>query len=239
MNAELAQAIRAMAQSRGISPRDVATVMSYETAGTFDPWKAGPTTQWGQHRGLIQWGGPQREQYGIYQGMPITDQVNAIGRYFDNTGVKPGMGLMDLYSAVNAGRVGRYNASDANNGGAPGTVADKVNYQMAGHAANADRLLGTTPDASPPTTVAIGQPAQPQQPAETQIPLGLAGAVTTDSSGQTDQTGQGSDLLGLLSKLGAGQQQQQPTTAQDSGSQPMSLARRAFPRISFANIRMS
>ena len=53
-----------------------------------------------------------------------------------------GWGLLDLYSAVNAGKVGRYNASDANNGGAPGTVADKVNSQMGAHRAKATAFLG-------------------------------------------------------------------------------------------------
>ena len=51
------------------------------------------------------------------------------------------MGLLDIYSAINAGGVGRYNRSDANNGGAPGTVRDKVEQQMAGHRARAMALL--------------------------------------------------------------------------------------------------
>lgn len=142
MSDDLAAAIQASASRLGISPRDLATTISYETGGTFDPWQAGPTTQWGQHRGLIQWGEPQRQKYGVYQGMPNADQMRAVERYLVDAGVKPGMGLMDVYSAVNAGRVGRPNASDANNGGAPGTVADKVNYQMGPHMQKADALLG-------------------------------------------------------------------------------------------------
>ena len=50
--AEMSAAIQATAQKLGIDPVDLGTAISYETAGTFDPWKAGPTTQWGQHRGL-------------------------------------------------------------------------------------------------------------------------------------------------------------------------------------------
>lgn len=158
---ELADAIIAMARQRGLDPRDVATAMSYETGGTFDPWKAGPTTQWGQHRGLIQWGEPQRRQYGVSQNTPIAAQVDAAGRYLVDAGVKPGMGLMDIYSAINAGHVGRYNASDANNGGAPGTVADKVNTQMAGHRANAEKLLGGQLGDVVASPAAAPQPAQP------------------------------------------------------------------------------
>ncbi len=50
--------------------------------------------------------------------------------------------MLDIYSAINAGGVGRYGASDAHNGGAPGTVADKVNNQMAGHRQKALALIG-------------------------------------------------------------------------------------------------
>lgn len=142
MTPDLAQAIIASANRIGADPVDLATVISYETAGTFDPWKAGPTTQWGQHRGLIQWGEPQRQQYGVSQGMPVAAQMQAVEKYLTNAGYRPGMGIMDMYSAVNAGRVGRYGASDANNGGAPGTVADKVINQMGAHRAKAAQLLG-------------------------------------------------------------------------------------------------
>lgn len=133
------------ASALGISPIDLATAISYETAGTFDPSKKGPRTQWGQHQGLIQFGEPQAQKYGVNWDDPIGSQLGANGavaNYLRDTGVKPGAGLMDIYSAINAGAVGRNNASDANNGGAPGTVADKVNNQMAGHRAKALALFG-------------------------------------------------------------------------------------------------
>ena len=60
--------------------------------------------------------------------------------YLRNAGVVPGMGLGDIYSAINAGHVGRGGASDANTGGAPGTVDDKV-AGMGEHRAQATRLL--------------------------------------------------------------------------------------------------
>jgi hypothetical protein len=154
MSAELAQAIAATAGKLGIDPIDLATAISYETAGTFDPWKAGPTTKWGQHRGLIQWGEPQRQKYGVTEDMPVPAQVEAAGRYLTDAGVQPGMGLMDIYSAINAGRVGLYNRSDAHAGGAPGTVADKVNNQMAGHRKKAEALFGgiAGPQSAPPAS---------------------------------------------------------------------------------------
>lgn len=149
------------ANSLGISPVDLATAISYETGGTFDPTKSGPTTQWGQHRGLIQFGEPQAQKYGVNWDDPIGSQLGengAVANYLRDTGVKPGMGLMDIYSAINAGGVGRYDRSDANNGGAPGTVADKVNNQMKGHRARAEALFGGD---SAALEANLGTPYQP------------------------------------------------------------------------------
>ncbi|WP_322885223.1 hypothetical protein U8C32_02550 [Sinorhizobium medicae] len=140
----LSGAIQQTAQQLGVDPVDLATVMSYETGGTFDPWKKGPTTKWGTHRGLIQWGEPQRQKYGVTADMPVEQQVAAAGRYLKDAGVKPGMGLLDIYSAINAGAPGLYDRSDYKAGGAPGTVADKVKYQMEGHKQKAAALLGGT-----------------------------------------------------------------------------------------------
>ena len=136
--------IQQTALALGIDPLDLATAISYETGGTFDPTKGGPTTQYGRHRGLIQFGEPQAKKYGVDWNNPVGSQLGpdgAIAKYLRDAGVKPGMGLMDIYSAINAGSVGRYGASDANNGGAPGTVADKVN-SMTEHKAKAAAFLG-------------------------------------------------------------------------------------------------
>ncbi|TWI32742.1 hypothetical protein [Paracoccus sulfuroxidans] len=154
--------IKQSAAALGISPLDLATAISYETGGTFDPTKRGPTTQWGQHRGLIQFGEPQARQYGVDWSDPVGSQLGAQGavvKYLQGAGVKPGMGLLDVYSAINAGSVGRYNASDANNGGAPGTVRDKVEQQMGGHRQKAMALLGGDyqPDMSQTTPVGGNQ----------------------------------------------------------------------------------
>lgn len=144
----LGELIIETAQAIGADPLDLATAISYETAGTFNPRKKGPTTQWGQHEGLIQFGQPQQRQYGVdlsSDEAAIRSQLGAdgaIARYFKASGFKPGMSGLDLYSTINAGSPGRYNASDANNGGAPGSVADKWNNQMSEHRAKAARLLG-------------------------------------------------------------------------------------------------
>lgn len=163
------------ANALGMDPVDLATIISYETAGTFDPAKAGPTTQWGQHRGLIQFGEPQARQYGVNWDDPLGSQLGAngaIARYYMDNGWRPGMGMMDAYSIVNAGGPGRYSASDANNGGAPGTVADKVTGQMGGHRENALRLLGGD-FAGNALAAPQGQPQQNQLRAPTPEDFGV------------------------------------------------------------------
>jgi hypothetical protein len=157
----LAAAIQQTAGGIGANPEDLATAMTYETANTLDPWKTGPTTQWGTHHGLIQWGEPQAKQYGITMNTPVEDQVSAVGKYLQDRGFKPGMGMPDLYSAINAGHVGMYNASDASNGGAPGTVMDKVNSQMGPSRRIAQGLLGSVPAPAPPSAPMMGANGQP------------------------------------------------------------------------------
>lgn len=147
MQDRLRAGILSTAAVLGINPLDLATAISYETAGTFDPSKSGPTTKWGQHRGLIQFGEPQAQKYGVDWSNPIDSQLGpqgAVANYLRDTGVKPGMGLLDIYSAINAGGVGPeyYGRSDAAAGGAPGTVRDKVEQQMADHRQKAAALLG-------------------------------------------------------------------------------------------------
>lgn len=197
---EIASGIVETANALGIDPVDLGTAISYETAGTFDPTKAGPTTQWGQHKGLIQFGEPQAKQYGVDWNDPVGSQLGANGavaNYLRSTGVKPGMGMMDVYSAINAGRVGRYGASDANNGGAPGTVADKVNRQMAGHRAKAMALLGDngnpgsmSPERATSYSSRLGTPYQPAQAAIEQVsPSGYVDPVVSAQPQAAPQSG--------------------------------------------------
>jgi hypothetical protein len=145
MDTRLRGGIVETARSLGMDPIVLATIMSYETGGTFNPTQRGPTTQWGQHRGLIQFGEPQARQYGVDWNDPIGSQLGpngAVAKYYRANGWKPGMSELDAYSIVNAGGPGRYNASDANNGGAPGTVADKVSGQFGPHRSKAAAFLG-------------------------------------------------------------------------------------------------
>lgn len=172
---DIREGIRQSAEALGIDPVVLATAISYETAGTFDPTKRGPTTQWGQHRGLIQFGEPQAKQHGVDWNNPVASQLGpdgAVVSYLRSTGVKPGMGLLDVYSAINAGGVGLYDRTDENNGGAPGTVREKVENQMSGHIANAERLFN-------------GEFTFPEQPASLDAPSVLPRGLTVPHANPT------------------------------------------------------
>lgn len=204
----LAEGVQKTAKDLGVAARDVAAAISYETGGTFDKWQKGPTTQWGEHRGLIQWGEPQRQQYGVTSAMSAAEQMGKVTLYLRNAGVKAGMGLKDIYSAINAGHVGLYNRSDANNGGAPGTVADKVNNQMAGHYVNADKLLGGSPNLA--TAVAKGTASGTFAANTATIQTmggggasGGAGAVAAPGSGVMGALGAGLGGFGLGAQSGS------------------------------------
>jgi hypothetical protein len=129
----------------------------------------------GKYLGLIQFSPENQKKYGVNPTQTAAEQMPAVEAYLRDRGVKPGMGLLDTYSAINAGRPGLYNRSDAANGGTPGTVADKV-ASMAGHRMRANALLDRyqapprpPTDIPPPTQVADAAPiatpaAQPIAP---------------------------------------------------------------------------
>lgn len=158
---ELQAGIVRTANNLGVNPTDLATLMSYETAGSMDPTKKGPITQWGQHRGLIQWGEPQAAKYGLNLDpskgpvSSISDQLNAVEQYFkdnkfakwmkDHPDATQQQIRLAMYATVNAGGPYKVNATDQYNGGAPGTVTDKVNEMFGmgrnSHYAKASSLM--------------------------------------------------------------------------------------------------
>ncbi len=167
----LIPAVRASAQRLGINPSDLLTAMSYETGGTLNP------NLWGgknnQYLGLIQFGPGEQQKYGVKPGMPVADQVTAAENFLRDRGVRPGMGMLDIYSTINAGSPGLYNRSDANNGGAPGTIYDKVTQQMAGHRARAESLLGLQPGQDQGTPLPLSPPVNVGASAQPASPLNL------------------------------------------------------------------
>lgn len=202
----LAPGVRRIAGNLGINPSDLLTAMSYESGGTLDP------NQWGgaggKMLGLIQFNPENQKKYGVVPGMPLDKHLDAVENYLRDRGVQPGMGLLDTYSAINAGRPGLYNASDANNGGAPGTVADKVATQMVGHRARANSMLG---EDSAPISVAPGVQQQQVSQAEALAPApGAEGPVAPAPGAQTPSGSFDVDkLLAAAANYKSPQQQQQ------------------------------
>lgn len=119
----------------GLDPADVAAVMSYETGGTFSPTIMGGKNS--QYMGLIQFGPEERRKYGITATSTPENWTKAIGDFLQDRGFKRGMGMLDLYSTINAGTPGRYNASDGN-----GTVRSHVADIMGAHREKAKGWLG-------------------------------------------------------------------------------------------------
>lgn len=158
-NDEQASEIAKAAQELGVDPVDLATVISYETGGTMSPGQKGPVTHRGQHIGLIQFGDAEQQAYGAHAGQTFAEQMPAVVRYLKARGVKPGMGLLDLYSTVNAGSPGRYGAKDGNT--ADATVADKVSGRaMAEHRKKAEAMFtrGGAAMSSPESAAAATAP---------------------------------------------------------------------------------
>jgi hypothetical protein len=135
------QAIEQGAKELGIDPVDYATAISYETGGTFHPWQKGPVTKWGQHRGTIQYGEPQRKKYGVYEGQSFEEQVTKSNvKYLKDAGVKPGMTFAQIYAAINGGSVNKdLSTPDA---GTDRTIADNIRNAERDHRAAVIKRFG-------------------------------------------------------------------------------------------------
>lgn len=205
----LVDAVRASAARLGVNPSDVLTAMSYETGGRLDP------NLWGgknnNYLGLIQFGPEERAKYGVKPGQNAADQVNAAENFLRDRGVKPGMGLLDIYSTINAGRPGLYNRSDAANGGAPGSVADKV-AGMAGHRMRANALLGIEPGTAGLGASSVPQVASaaPAGPAPMSLAPGAAAMAPGGASAPAPDDGSAALLQGLQGVSAAVQQPAEP-----------------------------
>lgn len=128
-------AVKQAAANLGISPKDLATIISYETGGTFDPSKRGG--KGGRHQGLIQFGPAERAKYGVTGNETFPQQMQQVERFLRDRGVKPGMGLDKLYATVNGGNP---NASQGLSDG-NGTIGSHVAKMQAEHSARAQAFL--------------------------------------------------------------------------------------------------
>lgn len=166
--------LRQKAQAAGYNADDLLKVMNYESSGRPGIWGG----KGGQYFGLIQFGPNERKQFGVDTANPSAqNQIDATMKFLAARGFKPGMGLLDLYSTVNAGSPGHYKASDGN-----GTVASHV-AAMSGQAPLAANGVSEEPMPAPLSYAAADQ-EQPysiedilkEKPkAEKTIPYGLLG----------------------------------------------------------------
>lgn len=102
-----AQALVAAARKLGVSPLDLATIIGFETAGTYSPSKRGGAG--GNYMGLIQFGPNERRAYGAHSGQTFEEQVTGpVVRYFQDRFKGVGMStqgadLLTLYRTVLGG----------------------------------------------------------------------------------------------------------------------------------------
>ena len=107
---EQTNALVEVAGELGVSPIDLATIIGFETGGTYDPGIVGG--EGGNYQGLIQFGGPERAAYGVVPGMSFEEQLRGpVKRYFQDRFASAGMStqgatLEDLYTTVIAGNPG-------------------------------------------------------------------------------------------------------------------------------------
>jgi hypothetical protein len=121
-------ALQEVAAELGVDAIDLATIIGFETGGTYEPEQVGGEGD--NYRGLIQFGGPEREAYGVTPGMSFEEQLRGpVLNYFKDRFAKAGMStqgasLEDLYTTVIAGNPGaNRNAQDSNGTSAISGVA--------------------------------------------------------------------------------------------------------------------
>lgn len=135
-----AKSIIDAANKLGVSPLDLATIISYETRGTFNPNEVGGKND--NYQGLIQFGIPERKQFGVYKGQSFEEQMNSVVKYFEfrfNQAGRTTQGatILDLYKTVNGGNP---NVSASKSDG-HGTIGQHVQRMMGGHRKKALNFL--------------------------------------------------------------------------------------------------
>ena len=90
----------------GINPLDLATIIGFETGGSYSPDQIGGDGN--NYRGLIQFGPSEQRKYGIIPGMSFRNQLTAVAQFlrdrFAGVGMDTqGASLEDLYTTVLAG----------------------------------------------------------------------------------------------------------------------------------------
>lgn len=154
MDAADRDALIASAGRLGLTPVEWGGLMSYESG--LNPGRWGGAG--GRHLGLIQFGPSEQKQFGVTGRETFQEQLPKAEAFLRARGYEPGMGLLQAYSTVNAGSPGLLNASDAKNGGMPGTVAEKVQNQFGPHFKKVSAFLGGDAAMTMPAETATAAP---------------------------------------------------------------------------------
>jgi len=106
----------------GVNALDLATIIGYETGGTYNPSQWGG--QGGNYMGLIQFGPSERQKYGVVEGMSFRNQLSSVAAFlkdrFESVGLSTqGATLEDLYTTVLAGSPKANRNSTDSNGTSP------------------------------------------------------------------------------------------------------------------------
>lgn len=199
------------AEELGISPRDLAAAISYETRGTFDPGIRGGKNN--RHIGLIQFGDDEQKQFGANQNQTFEEQMSAVVKYLRSRGLKPGSGIDEIYRTINGGNPNaNLNASDGN-----GTIAEHIAKIKRDHGANADAFLA-------------GTGTSPSERAEAQRQAGLEASRKKEQADLVDDA-----IKNLDRKLGArtstADRAAASTLAQGSRLKPDEIVDTTLPRV--------
>jgi len=130
-----AQALVDTARRLGLDPSEFAALMSWESAGSFNPNIRGGDRN--EYKGLIQFSPSNQRQYGTGGQQSIAQQMPAVERYLIDRGFQPGQhDIRNAYAAVlvgtanetynhpTRGRVNTFNERDSN-GTTVGNAAPK------------------------------------------------------------------------------------------------------------------
>lgn len=112
LTSDKAEAIRQSAERLGVNPNDLAALISFETAGTFNP--AQRNLAGGSATGLIQFMPATARELGTtteaLAKMSFAEQMSYVEKYFKSRGAKGGESLGDLYDMVTGVQTKEYRA---------------------------------------------------------------------------------------------------------------------------------
>lgn len=145
------------AKQLGLNPYEFGAFLSLESGPNMDPNIVGGAG--GRHKGLIQFGQNEQQQYGISGPQTRAGQMQKVLQYFEDRGFKPGMDIGRAYATVlggnpNVSLTSRDSFGTSVQGALPRFKKGGDLYN------NAVRVLGDIPTelGGPATTVAASPP---------------------------------------------------------------------------------